>query len=450
MGNTTYDWSPFFQAVNNATTQWGQRNQVNSMIDGLSGTPGTAASPASSLGSQAAQLPMGGSTQVDASLPALPATAGTPGPLSDLNPQILQMLRNAPPSVSLPLLLKLGTEQHKYSQTPLYDQQGRAFVTDDQANVKYLDGVKARDKAEFVNGQAVNPYQTTPGTVIPKQNDPNKPFNADNTPNKAYQDYEAQIERAKQGPAWANVDIQKQKLARTDAGLIDPDSLGMMADQVLAGDKSPFQNLGRGTQGAENIASLRKEVMVRAKSRGLGGADLASLNAEFAGLTAGERTLGNRTANIEMAASEAQNLMPIALAASKAVSRTQYPTLNKLQLAIQQGTGDENVVKLGVAVNGLVNTYARAISPTGNPTVSDKDHAREILDKAWSNGQFDAAVGQMQQEIAAARKSPGSVRGEFRNAISGHQGGYAAVPDAPGAGAPPPASGGWSIKLVGQ
>jgi hypothetical protein len=38
----------------------------------------------------------------------------------------------------------------------------------------------------------------------------------------------------------------------------------------------------------------------------------------------------------------------------------------------------------------------------------------------------------MNKEIQAARKSPGSVRGEFRSAISGHGSGIAAVPDAMG------------------
>lgn len=429
---TVYDWSPLFGAINNQISNWGQRNTVNSMIDSLSGKP--------------APVPTTGFAGQDARLNA--AQPQGPNAFAGINPAVLNMLRNAPPQVSLPLLLQLGTREHKYSQTPQYDQQGRAFVMDDQANTKYLDGISARNKMEFVNGQAVDPYATKPGTVIPKENNPNQPFNSDGSPNKAYQEYESKKISTQQAPQWANVDLAKQRLDMQQKGIIDPDTLGFMADQVLAGDKSPFTNIGRGAQGAENLSSLRAEVMRRAKARNLGGADLASLNAEFAGLQAGERTLGNRTANIEMAASEAQNLMPIALAASKAVPRTQYPTLNKIIMAAEQGTGDENVVKLGVAVNGLVNTYARAISPTGNPTVSDKDHAREILDKAWSSGQFEAAVGQMSKEIAAARKSPGQVRGEFRSAISGRPGGYAAVPDAPGSAAP--AGGGWSIKLKGQ
>lgn len=245
------------------------------------------------------------------------------------------------------------------------------------------------------------------------------------------------ISRGQLAVAQQRLGLDKQKLANVESGKLDPDVLGFMAQQVLAGDKSPFQNLGRGVQGAQNIALLRGEVMRQATNRGLGGADLAALNAEFSGLQAGERTLGTRTANVEMAASEVQQLAPLALQASEAVNRSQFPSLNKVELAVKQGTGDENVIRLNQAVNSLVNTYSRAISPSGTPTVNDKEHAREILETAYSKGQFSAAIDQMQKEIAAARKSPGSVRGEFRGAISGRTPQVAAVPDAPGVSTSP-------------
>lgn len=266
---------------------------------------------------------------------------------------------------------------------------------------------------------------------IPEKNNPNQAFNADGTPNKPYQDYEAAKMKAQQAPQWANVAIAQQGMKDKESALIDPETRRFMAEQILSGDKSPFANIGRGTQGGQNIALLRQEVTKLGIERGLKGSDLAALNAEFAGLQSGERTLGTRTANVEMAASEVQQLAPIALAASENVDRTQYPSLNALELAAKQGTGDENVIRLNQSVNALVNTYARAISPNGTPTVSDKDHAREILDRAYSKGQFRAAIDQMQLEIAAARKAPGSVRGEFRAAISGGAPGMAAVPDAP-------------------
>lgn len=266
--------------------------------------------------------------------------------------------------------------------------------------------------------------------TAPDKPNPNQPFNPDGSPNKAYQDYERAKMEAQQAPQWANYGLAKAKADRQGSGLIEPEVLIFMAQQALAGDKSVYTNIGRGAQGAENLAALRQEVMRQASARGLGGSDLAALNAEFAGLQAGERTLGNRTANIEMAANEARNLMPLVLEASARVPRTQYPSLNALLLAADQGTGGENVVTFGVAVNGLINTYARAISPTGVPTVSDKDHARELLSKAWSAGQVKAAVAQMDKEIVAAQKSPGQVRGAFRSAISGKDTGHAPYPDA--------------------
>jgi len=59
----------------------------------------------------------------------------------------------------------------EYSDTPRYDQSGRAFVVSKDGTIKYLDGVKARDKMEAFNFGGTtgfaNPYNINPGTVIP-------------------------------------------------------------------------------------------------------------------------------------------------------------------------------------------------------------------------------------------------------------------------------------------
>lgn len=215
---------------------------------------------------------------------------------------------------------------------------------------------------------------------------------------------------------------------------LGPDELNFMARQALRGDTSVFQNIGRGRQSAANIAGLRHEIMKEARAQGIQPEQLAAVNAEFQGLKAGERTLGTRTANIEMAVTEAQKMAPLALTASEKVDRTRFPTLNAALLAAEKGTGGEEVVRLGVATNSLINIYSRAISPTGVPTVSDKDHARELLSAAWSKGQFAAGVDQLLQEMAAARQSPGLVRQSFREAVTGQEGGAAGRPDTPASG----------------
>ena len=207
-----------------------------------------------------------------------------------------------------------------------------------------------------------------------------------------------------------------------DVGLFDQSTLKHLAEQYRAGDTSVFTNLGRGAQGAQNIIELRKEVARQNAEAGISGADQAMRNAEFFGTKAGQRTLGTRSANIELAATEFDQVLPIVQKASQAVDRTRFPDLNRVMMAAQEKTGDPNVVAFGGGVNTLINLYARAISPTGVPTVSDKDHAREILSRAWTQGQFDAAVGMMKQEIGAALYSPERVRDEMRRRFIGGQG----------------------------
>jgi hypothetical protein len=198
------------------------------------------------------------------------------------------------------------------------------------------------------------------------------------------------------------------------SGLLDAETINAMANQYRAGDTSVLTNLGRGAQGAENIVALRKRIAEINAGQGETGQEQANRNAEMFGVKAGQRTLGTKQANIEMAATEFQQVLPVVQKASQAVNRTNYPDLNKIIQAFNEKTGDPNIVAFGGGVNTLINLYGRAISPNGVATVSDKDHAREILQKAWSQGQFDAAVGMMSQEIDAALKSPEKVRDEMR------------------------------------
>jgi hypothetical protein len=205
-------------------------------------------------------------------------------------------------------------------------------------------------------------------------------------------------------------------------GALDKDTLKEMAGQYLAGDKSVMQNIGRGTQGAANIVALRKEITAQAKAAGLSPTDIATKMAEFSGLTAGERTLGTRSANMGMAVDEAKRVIPLALAASEAFPRTQFVPLNKAIAAVQSGSGDPAVSRFVAANTSLVNVYARAMSPTGTPTVSDKDHAREMLSVAQTKEQYRAVIDQMQQEMDAAGKAPGDVKVELSGGTGGGQG----------------------------
>lgn len=225
------------------------------------------------------------------------------------------------------------------------------------------------------------------------------------------------------GPADPKIIKEHAEAKLAEGGLLDDDTTKFMAQQYRAGDTSVLTNLGRGAQGAQNIIKVRREVKRQNEAEGLGGADQALRNAEFFGTKSGQRTLGTKQANIELAATEFKQVLPVVREASKAVSRTNYPDLNRIIQMGQEKTGNPAIVAFGGGINTLINLYARAISPSGVPTVSDKDHAREILTKSWSQGQFDAAVGMMEKEIDAALTSPEKVRDDMRKRfIEGQRG----------------------------
>jgi len=200
---------------------------------------------------------------------------------------------------------------------------------------------------------------------------------------------------------------------------LDAAVVNMLADQALTGDTSVFTGMGSGTQGAKNRLAIRQVMNQKMLANGLSGKDIAAANAEFFGAKAGERTLGVRGANVELAASEFQNILPLAQQASTQVARSGLLPFGKVQVMFDEQTNDPNLRQFAAANNGVVNTYARAISPTGIPNVSDKEHARKLLSTAMNNESYQATLNMLNQEIAAARKSPSQVRADMRGEISG-------------------------------
>lgn len=195
------------------------------------------------------------------------------------------------------------------------------------------------------------------------------------------------------------------------AGMMSPETLKFTAQQIIAGDRQAGQGYARS---APMKAALQNAVAAEAKEQGITGKDLAAIMSEYQGFTAGQRSVGTRQAQIEMAANVTKQFAPIAISASEGFDRTGIKTLNDLEKAVLSRTSSPELRKFNFANNALINAYARAINPTGVATVSDKDHAREILDTGFSKGDYKAAVDQLQVEIDAELKAPGAVKGDMR------------------------------------
>lgn len=208
---------------------------------------------------------------------------------------------------------------------------------------------------------------------------------------------------------------------------LDSDTLDMMADQALRGDKSVFQNIGRGAQGSANLVALRGRITQKAKAMGMTGADLAAVTADYGGLVAGLRTSANISARVENAISEAKELAPLAITAGRDVARAGILPFGKAQVMFDTQTNDPALKKFAAANVGFVQAYAGAMARGQKPTVHDKEHAEKLISEATSQTAYEAVMKQLMLEMDAASRAPQKVREHLRGEIGGQgsgQGGH--------------------------
>ena len=211
---------------------------------------------------------------------------------------------------------------------------------------------------------------------------------------------------------------------------LSPEAITLAAERLWAGDKSALQNLGRGVQGGANVVAINNEIARLGKEKGKSARDIALAMQEFVGLGAAQRSLGTRAANFGMAKAEADEMAAIVLQTSEAYGRTNFPPINKALNYFETNTGGTEIRQFGAAINSFINAYARAISPTGQVTVSDKNHARELLSAADSPAQVRAVMATLRQEMEAAGRAPGRVKEDLRTGFREGTGGP--TPAAPG------------------
>lgn len=219
------------------------------------------------------------------------------------------------------------------------------------------------------------------------------------------------------------IGLQKQRITIQMDGApgsdLTPEDAKFLGEQLAKGDTSVLTNLGRGAQGAKNVVAVRKAAIQYAKDHGMGGSDAAAADVQFQGEKAGARTAGVRATNIGMAASEANQLADQALQVSSELPRSGARDVNSALNDMRARFGDARVSEFQVAINGFKNAYSRAISPSGAPTVHDKQHADELFSMNQSPAQFVASIQQAKREMAAALKAPTEVQTQQRERISG-------------------------------
>src|SRR6185437_12426144 len=104
---------------------------------------------------------------------------------------------------------------------------------------------------------------------------------------------------------------------------------------------------------------------------------------------------------------------------------------NQMVQAVQKGTSSPELASFVAATNSLVNSYVRAVSPSGVPTDSMREHAYSMLNAAQGPEAYKAVVATMQKEMQAALNAPGQVKTELRKGNDVTAAGSSGAPAAP-------------------
>jgi hypothetical protein len=87
--------------------------------------------------------------------------------------------------------------------------------------------------------------------------------------------------------------------------------------------------------------------------------------------------------------------------------------------AVQKGSSSPELASFVAATNSLVNSYVRAVSPSGVPTDSMREHAYSMLNAAQGPEAYKAVIETMKQEMGAALSAPSQVKKELRHKADG-------------------------------
>lgn len=196
-----------------------------------------------------------------------------------------------------------------------------------------------------------------------------------------------------------------------DTGLSDA-SRDIKARQIINGDYSGLQNIGRGAQAGKTLEAVsNRAAEILMEEQGMSSADAAAhlgkkvqeFKASSMGQGAEARTAGVREANLNLILRAADAAIPAALEASDKVARTGWVPLNQI---IQKGevvSSNPDLKRFGMANLQLAEHWARAMNPTGVMRESDRDKALSFLSTADSQSTYRAAVDQLHTQIVRER-----------------------------------------------
>jgi hypothetical protein len=233
---------------------------------------------------------------------------------------------------------------------------------------------------------------------------------------------QVKIAQANLGINQARLNLDKQRFtfegkkfdleqALKNNAVLPPEVVEQLAYQGLNGDKSVFQNLGRGQQGAQNIVAIRSAInrigTASGKSPQEIGNAMADANANYVGITAEKRIEGARSGASTFANVEMPQAVNLSKEAYSNLPRGQFVPFNKLRRLVDKNLSSPEQAIAHTYDEDAIASYARALNPTGIARKSDIERGENLLSGATSIEAHNAVLDAMQR-VVTQRQAAGS------------------------------------------
>ncbi len=160
--------------------------------------------------------------------------------------------------------------------------------------------------------------------------------------------------------------------------------------------------------------------------------DLANAAAAYTSKTREGGAIGQRAGAVGIVVDEAERTIPIVLSLAQQNAGKGLATWNAVENRWKVEKGDKGFAQYAAQLNSLINIYGRVLSGgAGKGTVSDLNHARDLLNPNMPLSAVEGALDAFSTEIEIAQTAPERVRQKMQ-----------------GGGTAPPAGGndGWTVK----
>lgn len=193
---------------------------------------------------------------------------------------------------------------------------------------------------------------------------------------------------------------------------------GPLSDVEKAKAKQMIEIYGQKAAGKSAIANDRQQFINEYAAEHDGARptseQIVNWEAERSGKITEAGAVGRRAGGIAVAVEETRSTIPNVLAAAEQSAGKGLATWNKIENKWQVEKGDENFAYYVQQMNSLVNLYGRVISGGGKGTVSDLEHAREMLNPNMPLSAVKGSIRGFKVEVGIAEEAPGAVRAKMR------------------------------------